>query len=189
MVRALLILVLVATAWADDVSVVITEKTVNDFMAAVGTVSGKGKSNGVKYKWKVKKTEIDFEPGSAAFIANVDLDAGVFKFSDKVTSKVNVSFDSESNKIKMEVEKAIFKIYIKVLGKKIKVGQVNIAKYYKPEFEFNGPQPVQKTVTIQTGKKKATDVAVTTVGQALVLEKDRVRVAVDLSYAGVVRKT
>ncbi len=169
---------------AGDVSVVITEKTVNDFIAAVGPVSGKGKSSGVKYKWKVKKASFDFEPGSAQFLATVDLDAGVFKFSDKVKSKVNVTFDVEKNKILMEVEKAIFKIYIKVLGKKIKVAQVDIAKYYKPKFEFNGPQPVQKTIEMQTSKSKIRSIAVSTVSQELVLEKDQIRVSADLAYAG-----
>ncbi len=178
------ILVITGMACCADVSVLITEKTVNDFLTAVGPVSGKGESSGVKYKWKVKKAAIDFEPGTAEFLADVDLDAGVFKMSDRVSSKVNVSFDAESNKIKMQVEEAIFKIYIKVMGKKIKVGQVNIAKYYKPEFEFNGPQPVQQQVEISTSENKVRQIAVTTVGQELVLEKDRVRVSVDLSYAG-----
>ncbi len=183
--RIIVFMVLVLCAvQAADVSVIITEKTVNDFIASVGTVSGKGKSNGVKYKWKVKKASFDFEPGSAAFLATVDLDAGVFKFSDKIKSKVNVNFDGKKNMILMEVEEAIFKIYIKVLGKKIKVGQVNIAKYYKPKFEFNGPQPVQKTVEVQTSKTKTRSIAVTTTSQELVLEKDQIRVSVGLAYAG-----
>ncbi len=183
--RALIVIsIFTCLAWGADVSVIITEKTVNDFLAAVGPVSGKGESKGVKYKWKVKKSSIDFEAGSAAFDATVDLNAGVFKTSDKVHSKVNVTFDAATNKIKMEVEEAIFKIYIKLMGKKIKVGQVDIAKYYKPEFEFNGPQPVQKEVVVQTSKKKTRAIAVSTVGQELVLEKDQVRVSVDLAYVG-----
>ncbi|NQT97949.1 MAG: hypothetical protein HQ562_09440 [Candidatus Marinimicrobia bacterium] len=179
-----LIIMLFCAAQAADVSVVITEKTVNDFIAAVGPVSGKGSNKGVKYKWKVKKASFDFEPGSAEFLATVDLDAGIFKFSDKIKSKVNVTFDVEKNKIFMEVEKAIFKIYIKVLGKKIKVGQVDIAKYYKPKFEFNGPQPVQKIIEMETSKSKTRSIAVTTISQELVLEKDQIRVSVDLSYVG-----
>ncbi len=169
---------------ANDVTVTISEKTINEFVASIGPVKGKGKKQGVKYTWKVKKAEIDFEPGSAEFIASVSLKAGVFKTSNTVKSKVNVVYDSESNKIKMTIEKAIYKIYIKVLGKKIKVGEVDIAKYYKPKFEFNGPEPVQNIVEVQTGKNKTRIIQVVTKNSQLVVEKDRIRTSVDLVYSG-----
>ncbi|MFH1850961.1 MAG: hypothetical protein ABIA75_01310 [Candidatus Neomarinimicrobiota bacterium] len=186
MIRNIIIsgLLLSSLAWSADVSVIITENTVNNFITAVGPVTGKGESKGMKYKWKVTRAEFDFEPGTAEFLATVDLEAGVFKLSDKVKSKVNVKFDVDNNKILMEVEEAIFKIYLKIMGKKVKVGEVDIAKYYKPKFEFNGPQPVQQTVKMEVSEKKTRMIAVTTVGHELVLEKDQVRVSVDLNYAG-----
>ncbi|MFQ6678339.1 MAG: hypothetical protein ACE5D0_08460 [Fidelibacterota bacterium] len=173
-----------SVGYADDVTVTISEKTINEFVAAIGPVTGKGKKQGVKYKWKVKKAEIDFEPGSAEFIAKVELKAGPFNSSNTVKSKVNVIYDGESNKIKMTVEKAIYKIYIKVLGKKIKVGEVDIAKYYKPKFEFNGPEPVQNVVEVQTGKNKIRMIRVTTTNNQLIIEKDKIRTTVDLVYSG-----
>ncbi|MCH7612547.1 MAG: hypothetical protein IIB95_00425 [Candidatus Marinimicrobia bacterium] len=169
---------------AGDVTVTISEKTVNEFIAAIGPIKGSGKKRGIKYTWKVKKAEIDFEPGSAQFIALVDLKAGPFKTSNTVKSKVIVTYDSESNKIKMKVEKAIYKIYIKILGKKIKVGEVDIAKYYKPKFEFNGPEPVQSVVEVATGKNKVRIIKVTTTNSQLTIEKDRIRTSVDLVYSG-----
>ena len=169
---------------ADDVTVTISEKTVNEFIAAIVPVKGKGKKQGIKYNWKVKKAEFDFEPGSAQFIASVDLNAGIFKTSNIVKSKVKVTYDGETNKIRMTVEKAIYKIYIKVFGKKIKVGEVDIAKYYKPKFEFNGPEPVQKVVEVETGKNKVRIIKVTPTNRQLTIEKDKIRITVDLIYSG-----
>ncbi len=169
---------------AGDVTVTISEKTINEFVAAIGPIKGKGKKQGVKYTWKVKKAEIDFEPGSAQFIASVNLKAGPFKTSSTVKSKVRVTYDGESNIIKMTIEKAIYKIYIKILGKKIKVGEVDIAKYYKPKFEFNGPEPVQNVVEVETGKNKIRIIQVTTTNSQLILGKDMIQTSVDLVYSG-----
>ncbi len=171
-------------AFGQDVSVIISEKTVNDFIGEVGPVTGKGKSKGIGYKWKVKSAKFDFEPGSATFQAEVDLDAGVFKLSDKVSSQVQVAYDAKSNKITMKVEEAIFKIYIKVLGKKTKVGEVDIAKYYKPKFEFNGPQPIQNVIEMDVGKDKPRQIFVSMAGNELLVEKDQIRVSSILKYKG-----
>ena len=183
-VRFCSVLLIAVFAFGGDVSVVITEKTVNDFIAEVGPVSGKGKSKGISYKWKVKTASFDFEQGAATFSATVDLDAGVFKFSDNVKSKVNVSYDAENNKISMEVEEAIFKIYIKVLGKKTKVGQVDIARYYKPKFEFNGPQPIQNVIEMEVGNNKVRQIEVSMINSELLIEKDQITVAAILLYKG-----
>lgn len=185
MIVGLTILSFLSMSFGDDVSVVISEKTVNDFIEAIEAVSGKGTKRGIKYKWKVKNAKIDFEEESAEFIATVDLSAGVFKTSDVVKSKVNLVYDSETNKISMTVEKAIFKIRIKVLGQKIKVGEVDIAKYYKPKFEFNGPQPIQKLVTVKTSANTEKQLQVNSVDQELKIEKDQIRVSVDLTYTSV----
>jgi len=183
-IRMYSVLLIAVFAFGGDVSVVITEKTVNDFIGKVGPVSGKGKSKGISYKWNVKTASFDFEEGAATFNATVDLDAGVFKFSDKVQSKVNVSYDAEKNKITMEVEEAIFKIYIKVLGKKTKVGQVDIAKYYKPKFEFNGPQPIQNIIEMEVGNNQVRVIAVSMVSSELMIEKDQITVSANLQYKG-----
>ncbi len=183
-VRLYSVLLIAVFAFGGDVSVIITEKTVNDFISEVGPVSGKGKSKGINYNWKVKTASFVFEPGAATFSASVDLDAGVFKVSDKVNSRVDVTYDAENNKITMAVEEAIFKIYIKVLGKKTQVGQVDIAKYYKPKFEFNGPQPIQNIIEMEVGNNKLREISVSMVGSELVVEKDQITVSANLQYKG-----
>jgi len=43
---------------------------------------------------------------------------------------------------------------------------------------------VQKTIEMQTSKSKIRSIAVTTTSQELVLEKDQIRVSVNLAYGG-----
>ena len=57
---------MLSSASAQSVSVIITEKTINDFLSAMGPVKGKGRgARKIKYTWTVTKPTIDFEPGTA----------------------------------------------------------------------------------------------------------------------------
>ena len=84
----------------------------------------------------------------------------------------------------MEVEQTIFKIYIKILENKTMVGQVDIARYYKPKFEFNGPQPVQNMIEMEVGENRTRQISVAMTGSELLLEKDQIEVSADLKYTG-----
>lgn len=167
-----------------SVSVIITEKTVNDFLAAVGPVKGEGKgAQNIKYTWTVNKPGVDFEPGAAGFKANVKVVTKIVTFTDRVNGRLAVDYDAPSNKIRMQVVEAKLPIYVKIFGKKVKLATVDIGRYYRPRFEFNGPEPVQQEVEIDVGGGIKRKVSVTAGGRQIVLEKDQVKVSVDLTYA------
>jgi hypothetical protein len=189
--RKPLILLLIAltgavfsSASAQSVSVVITEKTINDFLAAMGPVKGKGKgAQKIKYNWTVTKPTIDFEPGTAGFMANIKVKTKIITLTDKVKGRLSVDYDARTNKIKMQVVEAKFPVYIKVFGAKVKVATLDIGKYYKPKFEFNGPEPVQKAVQVDIGGAAPRNIGVTVTGRKILMEKDQLRVAVNLAYS------
>lgn len=166
-----------------SVSVIITEKTVNDFLAAVGPVKGKGTgAKKIKYNWTVTESQVDFEPGTAGFTAKVKVKTKIITFDDKVTGRLTVDYDASANKIRMQVVEARFSIFVKVLGKKVKLATVDISKYYQPRFEFNGPEPIQEEVVMDVGGGIKRRVGVTAGGRQIVTEKDQLRVSVDLTY-------
>ncbi len=172
------------SASAQSVSVIITEKTINDFLAAMGPVKGKGKgAQKIKYKWTVTNPTIDFEPGTAGFKANIKVKTKIITLTDKVKGRLKVDYDAQANKIKMQVVEAKFPVYIKVFGSKVKIATLDIGKYYKPKFEFNGPEPVQKAVQVDIGGDAPVNIGVTVSGREILMEKDQLRVSVRLTYA------
>ncbi|MFQ6604916.1 MAG: hypothetical protein ACE5D8_05100 [Fidelibacterota bacterium] len=69
------------------------------------------------------------------------------------------------------------------MGTKIPIGTIDVAKYYNPSFEFAGPQPIQKQVTLDLPDGKQRTIKIDTINQHLVLEKDRVAVYSDLTFS------
>ncbi|MCH8837143.1 MAG: hypothetical protein IIA60_04990 [Candidatus Marinimicrobia bacterium] len=175
---------MLSSASAQSVSVIITEKTINDFLAAMGPVKGKGQgARRIKYSWTVTSPTIDFEPGTAGFMANIKVKTKIITLTDKVKGRLKIDYDARTNKIKMQVVEAKFPVYINVFGTKVKLATLDIGKYYKPKFEFNGPEPVQKTVQVDIGGDAPINIGVTVSGREIRMEKDQLRVSVRLSYA------
>ena len=173
-----------SSASAQSVSVVVTEQTINDFLAAMGPVKGKGKGKqSIKYNWTVTNPAIDFETGTAAFKADIKVKTKIITLTDKVKGRLKVDYDAQTNKIKMQVVEAKFPVYVKVFGSKVKIATLDIGKYYKPKFEFNGPEPVQKAVQVDIGGDAPRNIGVTVSGSEIRMEKNQLRVSVNLTYA------
>jgi hypothetical protein len=135
-----------------DATVIVHQSTLNGFLSAVGPVSGDKDYNvaGIKgtYHWTVSNAQIAIAPGAARLVADADIKVGPFKYGSKVKGEVAVNYDNVKNLISVKVQKAEFEVYTKVLGKKIHIADVDISKFYRPEFEFAGPQPVQSQVSV-----------------------------------------
>lgn len=171
--------------FASSASVIIHENTVNEYLKAIGTISGKGTHKGVKYTWYVKNAHIQIKKDNATFIANAEVKAAGFKQGSKVKGNVDMVYDKVKNRIAIKVNKVIFNIYIKVLGAKVKVASLDLAKYYKPKFEFAGPQPIQKQVTMDlpNGKKRTIDIS--SYNHQLVLANQKIIVNSDVKFTPV----
>ena len=168
---------------AQSVSVVITEQTINEFLKVMGPVTGKGKGvQNIKYDWRVTNPTVDFEPGTARFRADVRVKTKIISITDKVNGKVSVEYDAKTNKIRMQVVEAKFPVYVNVFGNKIKLATLDIGKYYKPKFEFNGPEPVQQSVEIDVGGGGKKRIGVEVTGREIATEHDQLRVSVNLTY-------
>jgi hypothetical protein len=171
------------TVHGQSVAVVISEQTINDFLTAVGPVNGEGKGKqDIKYTWTVTEPKIDLEPGTAGFEARVKVNTKFITLEDRIIGRLAVDYDAAASKIKMQVVEATFPIYIKILGQKVKVATLDIGKYYNPKFEFNGPEPVQQQVEMDLGGGDIRLIGVTAGGREIKMEKDQLRVSVDLAY-------
>ncbi len=147
------ILLSVSGAFAQpDATVIVHQSTLNGFLNAIGPVSGKAdfKVAGAKgtYHWTVKNAKINLMPDAAKFTADAAIKVAGFKYNSTAKGEVIVKYNREANLIAVKVSKASFEVYTKIFGKKIHIADVDISKFYKPEFQFAGPQPVQDSVEV-----------------------------------------
>ena len=183
----ILLSVQVTAGFAADAAVVIHQNTLNGFLTAIGPVSGKEAFNvaGIKgdYTWTVTNARIEITPGKAAFTGDASVNAGPTSYGTVVSGEVEVKFDPAANLINVKVTRAAFEVYVKALGAKKHITDVDISKYYQPEFQFAGPQPVQSSVKVSMPDGSVKTVKITTVSHNLKLEQNQLVVETNLGFA------
>ena len=184
---ALFVVVHCSLAQPSDASVIVHQSTLNKFLTAVGPISGTEQYNvlGMKgdYVWSLKNAHIELKPDQARFIADANVKVGPLTYGSLASGDVEVKYHPETNRISMKVLKAEFEVYTKILGKKIHITNIDAAKFYRPEFEFAGPQPVEPKVDVALpgGVKKTIYIA--PVSQNLHLEQDQIVVTSQLAFS------
>ncbi|MFA4838540.1 MAG: hypothetical protein WC703_03590 [Candidatus Neomarinimicrobiota bacterium] len=164
------------------VGVSIHESMINAFFNSIGPVTGTGKKADIKYEWTVIDPEVDIEPGIAHFYAKVKIEAGVFKTTEDAKGQVDIQYIRETNRIRIQVREAKVKLFFRLFGKEIPIGTIDIAKYYRPAFEFAGPQPIQKEISIDLPDGSVKVMSISTQNETLLLEQDKVSVYSDLVF-------
>jgi hypothetical protein len=131
----------------------------------------------------VQNARIDLKPDKAFFTADAKVKAGPAAYGSVATGAVEIKYNQETNRISVKVLKASFEVYTSVFGKKIHIADVDISKYYRPEFEFAGPQPVQPSVDVDLpgGAKKT--VYISMAQQNLKIQQDQLLVTSNLKFS------
>ena len=170
-----------------DATVTIHEQTLNNFLGVVGPVSGKGKfdvaGSKTDYTWTVRNPRIKITAGKAAFVADASVKVGPLNYRSNAKGAVEVKYDAAGNIISVKVLKADFEVYTKIFKKKIHITTVDVSKYYRPEFEFAGPQPIQESVPVDMPDGSVKTVYISTKDQALRLEEGRIVVDSNLVFS------
>ena len=177
----------VSLAQNPDATVIVRQSTLNGFLDAVGPVSGTAPYSilGVKgeYTWTVKNARIQLKPNKADFVADASVKVGVFSYGSVANGDVEIKYLQPTNRISVKVLKASFEVYTSVFGKKIHLGDVDVSKFYRPEFEFAGPQPVQPSVLVTLPGDQTKTIYITPYNQNLRLEQDQIVVTSNLKFS------
>jgi hypothetical protein len=174
-------------AQPSDATVIIYQNTLNGFFNAIGPISGKDRYNILgkhgDYIWTLRNARIELRPDQARFIADADIHIGPLSYGSVASGNVEVLFHPESNRISVKVLQATFEVYIKIFGKKIHITDIDAARYYKPEFEFSGPQPIQASVDVALPDGTKKTIFIKPVAQNLIIEQERIVVSSKLAFA------
>jgi len=172
---------------APDAVVIVRQSTLNGFLNAVGPISGKDRYNvlGIKgdYTWTLTNARIELMPEKARFIADANIKAGSFSYSSVANGDVEVKYHQETNRISVKVMKAEFEVYTKIFGKKIHITNVDAAWFYKPEFEFAGPEPIQPSVNVNLPDSTSKTIYIKPISQNLKLEQEQIVVTSRLVFS------
>jgi hypothetical protein len=170
-----------------DASVIIHQNTLAGFLNAIGPISGKDKydvlgSKG-EYTWTLRNAHIDLRPNQAIFTADADIKVGLFSYSSKASGDVEVLYHPDSNRISVKVLHAVVEVYLKILGLKIHIADIDAAKFYKPEFQFAGPQPIQASVDITLPDESKKTIYIRPYAHDLKIEQEQIVVTSRLIFA------
>jgi hypothetical protein len=184
----LLLIFCASAVWPEmDASVVLKDSLLDDFLAAVGPISKTEKFTVAgfsgEYTWTVKNPKIEIETDKARFKADASINVKSFKYDTSAAGEVQVIYNDTNNKISVKILKAAIKIYINAFGKRIDITEVDISKFYKMQFEFAGPKPLQTSVdiTLPDGSKKTIMV---TAQSKMALEPHQIVVGSELTFTG-----
>jgi hypothetical protein len=177
----------ISVAQPSDASVIIHQNTLNGFFKAIGPMSGKDKYNILRtkgeYIWTLRNARIDLHPNQARFTADADVKVAPFSYSSQASGDVEVLYHPESNRISVKVLHATFEVYFKILGMKVHIADIDAARFYKPEFEFAGPQPIQPSVDVALPDGSKKTIFIKPVDQNLRIEQDQITVTSRLIFA------
>ncbi len=138
---------MVAESQNNDFRFTLHEETVNKVLAAVGPVTGKSDYEVMlikgTYTWTMTNPQIHFYKDSSIFTCNANVKTGFIDYNTPVFGYVKISYDQKINKISIQITKAIFELYTKIFGKKIHIKNIDLAKYFKDPFLFDGPATMQ----------------------------------------------
>ncbi|NBV42140.1 hypothetical protein EBR96_05160 [bacterium] len=162
-----------------DAVVMINESTLNKFLEAIGPISGGGVFNNGRssYTWTVKNPAIKISKDAAAFTADAQIESGIFSYGTTAKGDVDVTYDNNKNVISVKIRKASFEVAIDLFGNKIKITDVDISAFYRPKFEFPGPQPLQNAFNVDMPDKKSRPIQIGTHVKKIALEPGRIVVA------------
>jgi len=170
-----------------DATVIVHQNTLNGFLAAVGPISGKDQYNvlGSKgdYTWTLTNARIDLSSDKARFTADANVKTGPLSYGSVATGEVEVKYNQETNRISVKVLKAEFEVYTKIFGRKVHITNIDAAKYYKPEFEFAGPQPVQPSVAVNLPDGTSKTIYIKPVSQNMKIAPEQIIVTSQLKFS------
>ena len=135
--------------YSNHLELFIHEDIINNFLSAIGEISGGGKIGGFDYNWTVSNFFIVINDEKAEFFGTIRLESGQFNRKDLIIGDVAVDYNEEENLIYVKIDNVDIDIDISQIFKTIPKDIVNInvdlSQYFSEPFKIQAPQP--KTTT------------------------------------------
>ena len=162
------------------VSVSISEQMLNNFLVSIGEVSGKGSKDilgkELRYFWKVSEPKISIHTEKVIFSADLNIKSGKISSTSKTESELSVEYSVDENLIKIYSKDISTDLKINLFGKPIKLATIDLSNYYRPSFEFKGPEINQKSFVIDKPDGSKVSLNLDIQNQALLLNEGKITV-------------
>jgi hypothetical protein len=170
-----------------DASIVISQDTLNKFLSAIGEIKRTENFNvaGIKsdYTWIVRNPRIILDDSKARFEADVSVSIKFpsVSYTTPAYGEVLVKYLENENKIYIKVDKVAFEVAFSILGKKVRVGEIDISKIYQIAFTFPGPKPFESMVSVNMPDGSIKMIKIETI-PVLMIEKGKIVVGSQINY-------
>ena len=85
--------------YSNHLELFIHEDIINNFLSAIGEISGEGKIGGFDYSWKVSNFFIVINAEKAEFFGTIRLKSGQFDRKDLIIGNVTINYDENACRI------------------------------------------------------------------------------------------
>jgi hypothetical protein len=130
----------------NDFTCTLHEESVNKVLNAIGDVKGSSDYEVMliqgTYHYTITNSRINILPDSSSFTCDVKVDVGLLDYKTQVIGDVKITYDNDSNKIYVQITRAIFELYTNVFGNKIHIKDIHLEDHFKEPFTFEGPRTV-----------------------------------------------
>ena len=159
--------------YSNHLELFIHEDIINNFLSAIGEISGGGKIGGVDYNWKVSNFFIVINDEKAEFFGTIRLESGQFDRKDLIIGNVTINYDENENLIYVKIDDVDIDIDISQIFNTIPKDIVNInvdlSQYFAEPFKIQAPQPKTTTYPVPMGQDSSKVIILSNTETKLVL--------------------
>jgi len=135
---------------AQDISLTISETTINKLFDAIGTISGEGEYKAaLQTTWELNQTRIELLNDSAIFMTKAKVKTHLGEYDDDIIGKVSITYNEKTNLISITVIDAQFEVAVDIGKLRLVLKRIQLADYFKTPFQFNGPASLTNQLSFQ----------------------------------------
>ena len=169
----------------EHISLVVHENLINDFFANMGEIKGEGTSSIVDYTWYLLNPRIEIDSTGGFFHGKVRAKGSNFRVTRDILGSVKISYDKDTNKLSVEIDKADVILDVDIFGKNIVLGKLDIAKHFTRSLKLDGPQGVANDIEFKLPSGETKKMNVEVVSYDLSLIQDAIKISTSLGFKAV----
>ena len=166
--------------YSNHLELFIHEDIINNFLSAIGEISGGGKIGGFDYNWKVSNFFIVINDEKAEFFGTIRLESGQFDRKDLIIGNVTINYDENENLIYVKIDDVDIDIDISQIFNTIPKDIVNInvdlSQYFAEPFKIQAPQPKTTTYPVPMAQDSSEVIILSNTETRLVLVPNGIKI-------------
>ncbi len=171
----------------EHISLLVHENLINEFFSNMGEIKGEGSFALGDYSWYLLNPRIEIEPEGGIFQGQIRVQGqgGNFRVTRDIEGTVKITYDKETNKLNVKIDKADIILDVDLFGSNFTLGKIDIAKNFTKSLKVDGPQGIADEIEFKLPSGMIKKMSVEVVSYDLTLLKDVIKVSTSLGFSNI----